>query len=199
VTSVTELVQIGIPIKVRRLRQNMEAVFRCRCGKTFVVSISSVRSGKTKSCGCFRKEVTSARMKRHGKSHLKIYNVWHHMMRRCHDESNKRFKDYGGRGIFVDAKWHNFETFYADVGDVPFNGAQIDRVNNNDGYKPGNIRWVTNMENNANTRRSRFVNLENETVCVAEAARRIGMSRHELRHKLNRGIVPWADVRIEFE
>jgi hypothetical protein len=66
--SVTELVQIGIPIKVKRLRHNMEAVFRCRCGKTFVVSIASVKSGKTKSCGCFRKEVTSSRMKQHGKS-----------------------------------------------------------------------------------------------------------------------------------
>ncbi len=67
----------------------------------------------------------------------------------------------------------------------------------NKGYEPGNVRWVTHTENNANTRRSRFVNIENEKVCVAEAARRIGMSRHELRHKLNRGIVPWTDVVIE--
>jgi hypothetical protein len=189
-TIVAELQQIGIPIKTQRLRRNMEAVFRCRCGKKFVTSISSVKSGKTRSCGCLKKELTSLRTRRHGKSRSKIYHVWHNMMRRCHDSSNKRFKDWGGRGIFVDAKWHTFEAFFLDVGDVPFCKAQIDRIDNNRGYEPGNIRWVTHTENNANTRRSRFVKLANEVVCIAEAARRIGMSRHELRHKLNRGVVP---------
>lgn len=107
-------------------------------------------------------------------------------MRRCHDVRNKRFEDWGGRGIHVDERWHSFEQFYSDVGDVPFADAQIDRIENAKGYEPGNVKWSTNTENNRNTRRTRWVVLGGRKIAVAEAAQKIGITRHQLRHKLNR-------------
>jgi len=188
--------QIGIAIRTVRRRSNMMAVFRCGCGRTFLCLAASVKHGATKSCGCRKRIATAERNRTHGKSKSKIYHVWHNMMRRCHDVTNKRYKDWGGRGIVVDARWHTFVAFYADVGDVPFEGAQIDRIDNEKGYEVGNIRWVTNKENNSNTRRSRFVCVGGQKCCVAEAARRIGMSRYQLRHMLNRGDIP-ATIEIE--
>lgn len=188
--------QIGIAIRTVERRSNMMAVFRCGCGKTFLCFAAGVKNGATKSCGCMRGIATAERNRTHGKSKSKIYHVWHNMMRRCHDVTNKRYKDWGGRGIVVDAKWHTFMAFYNDVGDVPFEGAQIDRINNEKSYQPGNIRWVTHQENNGNTRRSRFVYVNGNKCCVAEAARKIGLSRYRLRDMLNRGDIP-ATIEIE--
>lgn len=164
----------------------MMAVFRCKCGKPFLCQMSDVTSGKTRSCGCVRRNVTAERNKTHGKAHSKVYHVWHNMMRRCHDQTNKRFKDWGGRGITVAAQWQSFKAFHKAVGDVPFAGAQIDRIENSRGYEPGNVRWSTNTENNRNTRRTRWVMFAGQKMAVSEAAQRIGISRHQLRHQLNR-------------
>jgi hypothetical protein len=40
----------------------------CDCGNTTVVSGHYLKSGRTKSCGCYQKEVTSNRFKVHGKN-----------------------------------------------------------------------------------------------------------------------------------
>lgn len=41
-------------------REDYKGEFKCpRCGKTFVSRISSIATGNTKSCGCFRKETMS--------------------------------------------------------------------------------------------------------------------------------------------
>jgi hypothetical protein len=189
-------VQIGIAIKSVRRRSNMVAVFRCKCGKSFLCQIASVASGQTRSCGCFRRNVTSERSKTHGKSHSKIYHVWYNMMRRCHDQTNKRFDDWGGRGITVAAEWHLFETFYLAVGDVPFDGAQIDRIENSKGYEPGNIKWSTHTENNRNTRRTRWVMFREEKMSISEAAEKVGISRHKLRHWLDQNESRLAAIGI---
>jgi hypothetical protein len=199
--SIEKPIQIGIAMKTVKKRSNMVAVFQCKCGKTFLCQVAGVKYGATKSCGCVRKSVAAERSRTHGKSKSKIYHVWHNMMRRCHDRTNKRFKDWGGRGITVAKEWHSFEAFYLAVGDVPFDGAQIDRIENAKGYEPGNIKWSTHTENNRNTRRTRWVMLRGEKMAVSEAAQKIGISRHELRHQLNRRapeLVGYG-IRIEFE
>ena len=72
------------------------------------------------------------------------------MKERCYNPNNKRFKDYGGRGIFVCDEWlHDFKAFrewayqtgYDDTS--PFGQCTIDRANNNDGYTPYNCVWST--------------------------------------------------------
>jgi len=82
-----------------------------------------------------------------------LYGVWQSMKQRCTNENNHSWAHYGGRGIKVCDRWlDSFDYFREDVGERPFEGAQLDRIDNNGDYKPGNTRWVTAAENMSNRR-----------------------------------------------
>jgi len=179
---VSKPVQIGIRIHVNKRKRNPQAVFRCNCGKAFIAGVGAVRSGNTTSCGCYRSKLVTETNTTHGKSRSKIYAIWANMMGRCRDASNL---DYGGRGISVAQEWHDFETFFAAVGDQPFSKAEIDRIDNSRGYMPGNVRWVTRSENVRNRRNTRWVCFQGETISLSEAASRIGWLYHKLKAALN--------------
>jgi hypothetical protein len=84
-------------------------------------------------------------------SRQRAYWRWKGMMRRCYNPHDPKHVHYGGRGIVVAAEWHNFERFYADVGDPP-EGRTMDRIDNDGHYGPGNFRWATVSEQNFNRR-----------------------------------------------
>lgn len=94
----------------------------CDCGNEISVTSNSLRTGKTRSCGCLRQETAArnashggnARAKqlyKHGESGSRLYNVWKSMRERCNNPNDKFFSDYGGRGIQVCAEWDDFSTF----------------------------------------------------------------------------------------
>lgn len=82
------------------------------------------------------------------------YTAWKEMKRRCTSNPESRyFKDYVGRGIDVCPQWRDdFVRFLADVGRRPSSRHSLDRINNDRGYEPGNVRWATKSEQNRNTR-----------------------------------------------
>jgi hypothetical protein len=88
----------------------------------------------------------------HGLRNTPEYDVWHAMNDRCSSPKNKFYYRYGGRGISVCERWrHSFKTFFKDMGQRPFPDAQIDRINNDGNYEPGNCRWATRSENCRNS------------------------------------------------
>ena len=80
---------------------------QCDCGNFTYVSSYDLVSRRTKSCGCFRKETTSANRKTHGMSNSRLYEIWYAIKKRCLCETDKQYKDYGGRGITICDEWMN--------------------------------------------------------------------------------------------
>jgi hypothetical protein len=73
------------------------------------------------------------------------------MLQRCNNPKNKRFKDYGGRGIRVCKRWHSFANFFADMGPRP-EGYSIERADVNGNYKRDNCAWIPRAEQAKNRR-----------------------------------------------
>lgn len=128
----------------------------CSCGRSKVIRYSSLTAGFTKSCGCFRRNRMVSMNFKHGDAvggPSVEWVIWRAMRQRCEDFNHKSFKDYGGRGITVCDRWHDFKNFLQDMGRRPAKGLQIDRIDNLKGYCPGNCRWVTPKENSNNRRK----------------------------------------------
>jgi hypothetical protein len=74
------------------------------------------------------------------------------MMKRCYSRNDKRFQDYGGRGIRVAPQWHTIEGFVADMDSRPSPQHSLDRIDNDGHYEPGNVRWATALTQGPNRR-----------------------------------------------
>jgi hypothetical protein len=129
---------------------------KCECGKEKEVYIENIQRGKSISCGCHRKVVTSLRTTKHGQSgKTKVYRTWTHMKGRCLNPNDAAYHDYGGRGIKICERWLVFENFYADMGD-PSAGQSIERKNVNGNYEPENCIWIDKKLQARNKRDNRF-------------------------------------------
>ena len=115
----------------------------CACGNEKVIAQTSLRSGRSKSCGC--NKVT------HGERYHPLYGTWGRMLQRCYNPTSVGYKDYGGRGIDVCKEWHDIHIFIHDVGERP-DGMSLDRKDNNLGYSKENCRWATDYEQSQNQR-----------------------------------------------
>jgi len=175
-----------LTITKRRLRW----LCKCDCGNQKIILSDSLKSGKTKSCGCLQKETAKIFSTKHGLYQLNIYNSYHNMKQRCNNPNNHAYKDYGGRGIKVCKRWsgsRGFLNFLEDMGQPPTNKYQIDRINNNKGYYKRNCRWVVSKNNNRNRRDNLIIEYDNKKQCMSAMAEEYNMNPHVLRDRLSSG------------
>jgi len=94
----------------------------------------------------------------HGLSYTRLYRIWWSMNQRCHNLKIWNYKIYGARGITVCDEWRRkggvekFAKFVFSLGWHEKCGLDIDRINNELGYFPGNLRLVTRSVNLLNSR-----------------------------------------------
>lgn len=120
----------------------------CSCGNTRTISRENLRVGRTKSCGCLRKDL----MTTHGLSKHDGYNSWSDMIKRCTYKDMPVYRYYGGRGVKVCERWMSLENFLSDMGPRPSKRHSIDRIDNDGDYEPSNCRWATQTQQNRNRR-----------------------------------------------
>lgn len=160
---------------------------KCDCGREHVVVGSEMLTGHTQSCGCLIVDVNRALRIWHGMCGTRVYNTWARIKTRCFDQKCADYPDYGGRGITICDQWRDdFEAFYADVGDPP-KGTSLDRIDNNRGYEPGNVRWATPKQQANNRRKNRRVTYGALTLTISEWADRKGINHGTIRSRLENG------------
>lgn len=195
-------------LRTERGSSHTWGVCRCVCGKEHRAYLSHLRAGKIKSCGCQRPTLVAQSRTRHG--HARVsgnspeYASWLAMIRRCYEPRNNRFARYGGRGISVCQRWRDsFEAFFADMGPKPTSRHQVDRIDNDGNYEPGNCRWSSHVEQQQNTSRTRRLTHSGMTLSIAAWSRRLGLPSRTIVSRLSRGasaedalaVVPYREMR----
>jgi len=174
---------------------------QCDCGGFTQTSGNHLRSGHSTSCGCIAFEKMKAATTTHGFTKTPIYNVWKEMRARCNRQSHAQFFNYGGRGVRVCATWNaHFAAFFLDVGKDYRIGLQLDRINNDGNYEPGNTRWV---DAKTNVRNSRTVKIDAQDAGAIKSMLVFGSKQSEIAKNfgVSKGIVfdighnkTWVDI-----
>lgn len=164
----------------------------CVCGNVKIVDGIRLRSGKTRSCGCLRREMSAERGRRlntiHGGSYTSEYRIWISMRSRCLDETHTSYHNYGGRGIKVCDRWReSFVSFLEDMGPRPSLQHSIDRIDNDGDYTPKNCRWATMKEQRRNSRQNRFIIAFGERRTLIEWSECYGIGPRTISRRLEFG------------
>lgn len=85
----------------------------------------------------------------HGLRYHTLYGVWLNIKSRCLNPKNKKYHNYGGRGITICNEWiNNPKAFIEWSLDNGWNrDLEIDRINNKMGYSPENCRFIIHRDN----------------------------------------------------
>ena len=160
---------------------------RCDCGAVCRVNANNARRGHTQSCGCRKIEGRIT----HGMSHSREYEAWANIINRCCNPKHPNFPRYGGRGISMCTEWReDFTAFIAHIGPRPSDKHSVERIDNNRGYEPGNVRWATHLEQMHNTRGNVFVEIDGIRKTLGEWAREKDIHTTTLSHRIARGMTP---------
>lgn len=181
-----QLEQIGTAF--RSTRHGFTAVYQCQCGIKFATDPVRVRSGKTKSCGCFRSRVTAERNATHGRSKSRGYRIWNQMIQRCTNEKHISYQWYGAVGVSVCDSWKTFDAFYNDMGDPP-KGMSIDRIEVSGQYSAENCRWATMKEQQRNRRNNVRLTIDGQGKTISEWAESSGAAKEATIRK--RVVMGW--------
>lgn len=90
------------------------------------------------------------------KRERKDYQIWWQVNTRCYNPKSRAYKWYGARGFtnYWRTDRHGFIAYISKLKHYGEDGYSLDRINNDLGYQPGNLRWATDKEQQQNRRPS---------------------------------------------
>lgn len=160
------------------------------CGQTRRVKPSVLADGRGKYCS---KACQGIGRRTHGETIDQAnpspeYRTWTGIKTRCLNPNDRGYPRYGGRGITICDRWRDsFEAFLADVGRRPSPAHSIDRINNDRGYEPGNVRWTTADVQSRNRRTVVRITYGEKTMTLHDWGVEIGISASTLKQRLRLG------------
>lgn len=177
-----------------RLRKENRSYWVCECScenKTIKsVSVSSLKRGISLSCGCITKEKSRARFFKHGESGTRLYGIYTKMLRRCYEEKDASYNNYGVRGISVCDKWR--ESFLDFKEWALLNGYDkdltLDRIDVNGNYEPNNCRWTNAIVQANNKTDNKIININGVKKTMSEWCRHYDLHPNLIYSRLNRGL-----------
>lgn len=124
----------------------------------------------------------------HGMSKTRLYSCWTDMKRRCFNPNNKRYDRYGGRGITVCDDWVNSFQNFCDwaIKNGYDDSLTLDRINVNSDYSPDNCRWATKNEQQSNTSRNHYIEIDGVVKTLSEWARVYNVSPDLIKDRINK-------------
>lgn len=119
-----------------------------------------------------------------------LERTWNGIKQRCRNPNNWAYDRYGARGIDICDEWHDdfimFKSYMDSLG-RPQGDVSIDRIDNDIGYVPGNVRWAT-VDQQANNRGNNVrIEYEGNTGTASQLAKAYGMDPRIVLTRLKRG------------
>jgi hypothetical protein len=148
--------------EIERRGKHIYARVRCDCGTEDLVFLSNLTRGLSTRC-------TSCRTKeRHRKAGNMLLNSREERLlqkrvesvfQRCNNPNDKGYRNYGARGIrcLFPSKKQLLDYLLSLHPAKDWMGYEVDRIDNNGHYEPGNLRRATQAVNRQNRRRTVWV------------------------------------------
>lgn len=174
--------------------KNARFLVECECGTNKSIACRDVVSSHSRSCGCHKIDAAIKNLEKivpkrnqDRTDHPLSYSSWVSMLARVTDERHVFYKHYGGRGITIDPRWHDFKEFYKDMGDRPRKGMSLERIDNDKGYYKENCKWATTKEQSRNRRNSKPQTYKGETLFIQDWSERYNVPVRKLYKLVDSG------------
>lgn len=162
---------------------------QCECGTEREVLGSSLRSGKSISCGCYRPNSI-----KHGQcvgEWSPTYSSFMAAKARCENPKNKAYRWYGEKGVrFL---FTSVEELIADIGERP-DGYTLDRKDGHGDYGPGNVRWLTIEDQQRNRVDNVLIEINGVSRLADGWAAHGGANAFTIRYRMRHGFCPSCAV-----
>lgn len=130
---------------------------RCSCGTEKRVLKRNLLSNKSTKChSCANSYAGARKFPWMGNGKHRLRDATDQAIVRCTNPHHPRYNDWGGRGINVYPDWLSNQSLFIeylatlDGSDDPV--LVLDRIDNDKGYEPGNLRFVTRSVSQQNQR-----------------------------------------------
>ena len=150
-------------ISSKIVRKNGYIYLKCKCndcGKVSLIYKDSLLRGVSKGCQSCTNTIS--------KSSGKLGRRYDDILQRCRNPKHPNYPSYGGRGI--ELRFGSRREFILWIEEnLPhdsYNGLEIDRINNDGHYEPGNLRLATRKEQVANRRNTGRVMFQGQLVLL---------------------------------
>lgn len=159
----------------------------CDCGKITFVITNKLKSGHTKSCGCYKIDKIKEKITTHGLTKTRIYKCYHDMKARCYKESKADYKWYGAKGVKVCEEWlSDFMIFHNWAMDNDYkDDLTLDRIKPDGNYEPNNCQWITISEQQSKRRDCNFIEFNGKTYSMRQLSELTNIPYNTLRSKYN--------------